>query len=168
MYPNPSNANAHVYFQNLIVTPTGELGKIDMARSVTSGPCRTASRPSTCRNFYLAHTETTKPSTPSSDPSTLDHGHVAAGAIDIPQGVNTLRFGGVNVNYTPSGGTPLNQTGQSNEFQINLGLPIVQGTSIIVNTVNSNARSQFDRGAAPFQDLRDIPGHRPAEPFPGQ
>ncbi len=30
-YPNPTG-NAHVYFQNLIVTPTGELGKIDVGQ----------------------------------------------------------------------------------------------------------------------------------------
>ncbi len=46
---------------------------------------------------------------------------MSAGIIDIPGGVNTLRFGGVNADYTPTGGTPLNQTGQSNEFEINLG-----------------------------------------------
>ena len=71
---------------------------------------------------------------------------MSAGQIDIPQGVNTLRFGGVDVDYTPAGGTPLNQTGQNNEFQINLGLPIVMGTSIIVNTVNSDAEANSTVG----------------------
>ena len=52
---------------------------------------------------------------------------MSAGEIDIPGGVITLRFGGVDVDYTAPGGTPLNQTGQSNEFEINLGLPLVTG-----------------------------------------
>ena len=47
----------------------------------------------------------------------------------------------MDVDYTPVGGTPLNQTGQNNEFQISLGLPIVLGTSIIVNSVNSDAEA---------------------------
>ena len=99
-------------------------------------------------DFYLAHTETTKPSTA----STIHASAMSAGQIIIPEGVNTLRFGGVDVDYTPVGGTPLNQTGQSNEFQINLGLPIVQGTSIIVNTVNSDAEANSTTATAPFQD----------------
>ena len=76
----------------------------------------------------------------------------SAGQIFIPQGVLTLRFGGVDVDYTPPGGVALNTTGQSNEFQIDLGLPIVQGTSIIVNTVNSDAEANTTTPTQPFQD----------------
>jgi hypothetical protein len=77
---------------------------------------------------------------------------MSAGEIEIPQGVNVLRFGGVDVNYTPNGGMPLNMTGQSNEFEINLGLPLTQGTSIIVNTVNSNAQANSSASPPTFQD----------------
>ena len=79
---------------------------------------------------------------------------MSAGAIYIPGGVNTLRFGGVNVDYTPNGGKPLNLTGQSNEFQIILGLPIVQGTSVIVNTVNSDAEVNSTSGLRLSRILR--------------
>ena len=58
---------------------------------------------------------------------TVPSGTKVAGEIDIPGGVITLRFGGVDATYTPPGGTPLNQTGQDNEFQIGLGLPITTG-----------------------------------------
>lgn len=78
---------------------------------------------------------------------------MSAGQINIPQGVNTLRFGGVDVDYTPTGGTPLNQTGKTNEFQIALGLPIAVGTSIIVNSVNSDAEANSTTATAPFQDF---------------
>jgi hypothetical protein len=148
VYPNPTTKNAKVYFENLIVTQTGELGKIDAGqvsnfRSVQNG-ILAVDMP----DFYLAHTETSKPSVASQIHSSA----MSAGEIYIPQGVINLRFGGVDVNYTPVGGTPLNQTGQSNEFQISLGLPIVQGTSIIVNTVNSNAEANSTSGSAAFQD----------------
>ncbi len=93
------------------------------ARSAISGLYKTASWPSTCPISIMAHTETTKPSIASQ----IHTSAMSAGEIYIPQGVLTLRFGGVNVNYTPAGGTPLNTTGQNNEFQISLGLPVVVG-----------------------------------------
>jgi hypothetical protein len=149
VFPNPSTGDSQVFFQNLIVTPTGELGKIDEGqvsnfRSVSDG-ILAVDMP----DFYLAHTETSKPS----GASLIHTSAISAGQIFIPQGVITLRFGGVDVDYTPVGGTPLNQTGQSNEFQINLGLPVVQGTSIIVNSVNSDAEVNSTSGQAAFQDF---------------
>jgi hypothetical protein len=138
-----------VFFQNLIVTPTGELGKIDEGQVSNFRLVQNGIKAIDMPQFYLAHTETTKPSTASLIHTTA----MAAGAIDVPQGVLTLRFGGVNVDFTPSGGMPLNQTGQSNEFEINLGLPIIGGTSVIVNTVNSDAEANSTAGSAPFQDF---------------
>ncbi|MGA9922690.1 MAG: hypothetical protein WBQ29_04745, partial [Isosphaeraceae bacterium] len=62
-----------------------------------------------------------------------------AGGINAPEGINNLRFGGVDTTFTPAGGTPLDQTPQNNEFVINLGPPIAGGTSIIVNKVITGA-----------------------------
>jgi len=155
VYPNPNTGDSRVYFENLIVTPTGELGKIDLLQVSNFKTQQNGILAIDMPNFYLAHTEAAKPSTPSLIHSgTLGATTFSAGAIYIPQGVNTLRFGGVDVNYVPNvtGAMPLNATQQSNEFQIFLGLPIVQGTSIIVNTVNSNAEANSASGAAPFQD----------------
>jgi hypothetical protein len=146
--PNPNTANAKVFFENLIVTPTGELGKIDVGQVSNFRTVQNGILAIDIPNFYLARTETTKPNTPSLIHTTA----MSAGMIYIPQGVNVLRFGGVDVNFTPQGGVPLNTTGQNNEFQINLGLPVVVGTSIIVNTVNSNAQANSTANAAPFQD----------------
>ncbi len=145
--PN-SGGNANVYFENLNVTNTGELGKIDIGqvnnfRSVQNG-IYAIDMP----DFYMAHTDTTAPSTP----SLIHTAAMSAGQIEIPQGVNTLRFGGVDVDYTPTGGTPLNKTGKSNEFQIALGLPIAVGTSIVVNSVNSDAEANSTTATSPFQD----------------
>ena len=146
--PN-SGGNSRVYFENLNVTNTGELGKIDVGQVNNFRTVQNGIFAIDMPDFYLAHTETTAPTTQS-----LIHLQAkSAGQITIPQGVNTLRFGGVDVDYTPSGGKPLNQTGQTNEFQINLGLPIVVGTSIIVNTVNSDAQANPSSATSPFQDF---------------
>jgi hypothetical protein len=143
-----STGEASVFFQNLIVTPTGELGKIDQGQVSNFRSVQNGILAIDMPNFYLAHTETTKPT----GASQIHTSAMSAGEIFIPQGVLTLRFGGVNVDYTPPGGIPLNTTGQSNEFQIALGLPLVVGTSIIVNTVNSDAQANSTAGSAPFQD----------------
>ena len=100
-------------------------------------------------DFYLAHTETAKPS----GASPIHSGAQLAGDINIPGGVITLRFGGVNADYTAPGGTPLNQTGQSNEFAISLGLPLVMGTSVIVNNVTTDAQANSTAGSPAFQDM---------------
>jgi hypothetical protein len=148
VFPNPVGKNAKVFFENLIVTPTGELGKIDQGQVSNFRTVANGINAIDMPDFYLAHTEPSKPSTP----SLIHTSAMSAGEIFIPQGVLTLRFGGVDVNYVPpvTGGVLLSQTGQSNEFQINLGLPIIQGTSIIVNTVNSSG--QANSGGAAFQN----------------
>jgi hypothetical protein len=143
------DGNSNVYFQNLIVTPTGELGKIDVGQVSNFRTQQLGIAAIDMPNFYLAHTATSKPSTASS----IHTGAMSAGIINIPGGVNTLRFGGVNADFTPTGGTPLNQTGQSNEFQIDLGLPTTTGTSIIVNNVTTDAQANSTQGSPAFQDM---------------
>ena len=97
----------------------------------------------------MAHTDTAKPSTTSPLHTTAQ----LAGYMNIPGGVINLRFGGVDATYTPPGGTPLNQTGQSNEFAIDLGLPVTTGTSVIVNSVTSTAQANTTAGSPAFQDM---------------
>jgi hypothetical protein len=148
VYPAPGSAG-QVYFQNLIVTPTGELGKIDEGQVNNFRLVQNGIEAIDMPNFWMGHTETTKPSTA----SLIHTAIMSAGNIYIPQGVLNLRFGGVNPDFTPAGGTPLNQSGQSNEFQINLGQPLFGGTSIIVNQVISDAEANSTAGGAPFQDF---------------
>src|SRR5262249_18675359 len=148
VFPNPETQNAKVFFQNLVVTPSGELGKIDVGQVSNFRTVQNGILGIDMPNFYLAHTETTKPT----GSSQIHTSAMNAGEIFIPQGVITLRFGGVDVNYVPPGGVALNTTSQSNEFQIFLGLPIVQGTSVIVNTVNSSAQANSTAGSPAFQN----------------
>jgi hypothetical protein len=143
------SGDSRVYFQNLLVTNSGELGKIDVGQVSNFRTVQNGISAVDMPDFYLAHTETTAPS----KPSLIHSGAMSAGEINIPQGVNTLRFGGVDVDYTPATGTLLTSTNQNNEFQIALGLPIVLGTSVIVNSVNSDAQAGTGSSAGTtFQD----------------
>jgi hypothetical protein len=143
-----STGDSRVYFQNLLVTNSGELGKIDVGQVSNFRTVQNGIYAIDMPDFYLAHTETTAPSTSSQ----IHTNAMSAGEINVPQGVNTLRFGGVDVDYTPVGGTPLTSTTQNNEFQIALGLPIVLGTSVIVNSVNSDAQANSTTSTEPYQD----------------
>jgi hypothetical protein len=90
-------------------------------------------------NFWLGNTSGAVPSTTSNFHSTF----LLAGGINAPEGINTLRFGGVDTNFTPStpGATPLYQSGKNIEFVVFLGPPVAGGTSILVNQVITNASS---------------------------
>lgn len=61
--------------------------------------------------------------------------------ISIPDGVITLRFGGADTTFTPPGATALNANGKNDTFNVNLGLPRTQGTSIIVDRVISSGQA---------------------------
>ncbi len=56
------DGNSNVYFQNLIVTPTGELGKIDTGQVTNFQQQQIGIAAIDMPDFYLAHTDTTKPS----------------------------------------------------------------------------------------------------------
>ncbi len=64
-----------------------------------------------------------------------------APSIQIPDGVITLRFGGADTTFTPGGATPLNTNNQNDTFNINLGIPRTQGTSVIVKRIVTDAQA---------------------------
>ena len=76
------------------------------------------------------------------------HRRHPGGPILIPDGVNTLRFGGADMTFTPPGGTPLNQNGRSDELVVALGLPYSYGTSIIIDRSISDAQAGTGTAAA--------------------
>ncbi len=124
------------------MSPSGELGKIDVGQVSNFRIVQNGINAIDMPDFYMGYTETAAPSTT----SLIHTSAMSAGMIYIPQGVHTLRFGGVNPDFTPAGGTPLNQQALNAEFQINLGLPLTLGTSVIVNTVTSDAHSTTSSG----------------------
>ena len=139
----PANSDGRVFFQQLTINNTGEYGQLNPAlvhprASTPQNGIAAVDMP----NFWLGETSGTKPTATSNFHSSR---FFLAGGINAPEGINILRFGGVDTTFTPAGGTPLDQTGQNNEFVINLGPPIVGGTSIIVNKVITDAAPHAGR-----------------------
>ena len=165
----PANSDGRVFFQQLTINTTGEYGQLDPAlvhprASTPQNGIAAVDMP----NFWLGETSGTPPTATSNFHS--GNAFILAGGINAPEGINNLRFGGVDTTFTPTGGTALDQTGQNNEFVINLGPPIAGGTSIIVNKVITDAAptptSGRDRRLLPAQ--RHLCGRRPDQPVPGQ
>jgi len=137
----PANSDGRVFFEQLTINATGEYPQLN--------PALVRPRASTPQNgiaavdmpdFWLGDTSGLTPSTTLNFPTSNFHASFhLAGGINAPEGINNLRFGGVDTTFTPAGGTALDQTNQNNEFVINLGPPIVGGTSIIVNKVITGA-----------------------------
>ncbi len=85
-------------------------------------------------NFWLANT--------SANPAT--NGGTTQGGINIPDGVNSLRFGGVDT-------TSLSTLNTSSNLVINLGIPQYHGTSIILNKVITTAEPAPSGSTQPLQ-----------------
>ncbi len=148
------DGDSNVYFQDLVVSPTGELGKIDTGQVGNFRTQQNGIDSIDMPDFYLAHTNSKLPTATSTIHTTASGGTVfQAGLINIPAGITTLRFGGVDADYTPAGATPLTQSNQSNEFAITLGIPVTTGTSIIVNSVTTDAQTNTTSGSPAFQDM---------------
>ncbi len=129
-------SDGKVFFQNMNVQANGAFPQLDRNKANRISP--------TAQNgiglidapaFWLGNTSGATPATT----SPYHTGFKLAGGIVAPEGINVLKFGGIDVNYTPPGGTPLTQSEQSNEFVVNLGLPVTTGTSIIVDAVTTDA-----------------------------
>src|SRR5271157_6368528 len=139
----PANSDGRVFFQQLTINNTGEYGQLNPAlvhprASIPQNGIAAVDMP----NFWLGWTGITTGTAPTAKSNFHQFMATAfnlAGGINAPEGINTLRFGGVDTTFSPTGVTPLDQTGQNNEFVINLGPPIIGGTSIIVNKVITNA-----------------------------
>ncbi|WP_435016620.1 hypothetical protein TA3x_004193 [Tundrisphaera sp. TA3] len=115
--------DGRVFFQELNQSPN-----IDPLTSIPQG-LLSIKMP----DFYLGVTDPTVPSTATQP----------VAAINIPNGINSLRFGGVDATKffgtDPAQGPALN--GTSDQFRVTLGLPAQNGTRIVVNTVTSNGQA---------------------------
>ncbi len=136
----PANSDGRVFFQQLNINNTGAYSELNTAEVVPKAVLpQNGIAAVDMPNFWLGYTSTTAPTTDSNFHEVSEVPFKLAGGIDAPEGIQTLRFGGVDTTYTTYGGTPLDQTGQNNEFVINLGPPVVGGTSIILNKVITDA-----------------------------
>jgi hypothetical protein len=138
-----ANGDGRVFFANL--TELGGTTSSTSSNSLTSFAGFAAQDPANLGphaidmpGFWLGQTST---SATAADPT-----------IDIRDGVNTLRFGGVDVTYTPPGGTPLSQQSANHTFTINIGVPKTQGVSIIVDRMVSDAHANPTTPTSTFQN----------------
>lgn len=83
-------------------------------------------------HFYLANTQAA--------PSTTAG---VKGSINIPDGINSLRFGGADatVSFATGSGVAPGQNGVNDQFLVRLGLPIANGTDVVVNSITSNGQA---------------------------
>ncbi len=136
----PANSDGRVFFQELNIDNTGAYSQLNTALVVPKAVLpQNGIAAVDMPNFWLGYTSTTAPSVNSNFHQVNGTPFLLAGGIDAPEGISTLRFGGVDTTYTTSGGTPLNLTGHNKEFVINLGPPVAGGTSIILNKVITDA-----------------------------
>src|SRR5208282_1706742 len=115
----PANSDGRVFFQQLTIDNTGEYGQLN--------PVLVHPKASTPQNgiaavdmpdFWLGWTGNAA----GTAPTALSNFHSVAvgtvttpfhlvGGINAPEGIDNLRFGGVDTKFSPTGVTPLDQTG---------------------------------------------------------
>ena len=102
-------------------------------------------------DFYLGLTEATAPTTVNQPRA----------QISIPDGINSLRFGGVDTTAffgtDPAQSLPLD--GLNDSILINLGIPTQIGTSIVVNT-SPAAISRGSQAASYWRSVSSPGNHR--------
>src|SRR5208282_5041424 len=146
----PAASDGRVFFQQLTINNTGAYGELNTAlvhpkAALPQNGIAAVDMP----DFWLGETSGTAPTATSNFHAANGVPFHLAGGINAPEGINVLRFGGVDTTFTPTSptpGTPLDQTGQNNEFVINLGPPVIGGTSIIVNKVITDAGTSTSSG----------------------
>ena len=116
-------SDGRIFFQNLVETPNRS------ERLGTGLGIQAVNIP----DFWLGLT----------DPTTTANATQPRAAISIPDGVNSLRFGGADTTrfFGTDPTQSLAQDGQNDQFLIRLGIPTAIGTSIVVNQVISSAQA---------------------------
>jgi hypothetical protein len=137
----PTGSDGRVFFQQLTINNTGAYGHVDPALvrpriTVPQNGIAAVDMP----NFWLGNTSGVAP-TDNSNFHTSPTPFKLAGGINAPEGINTLRFGGVDARSLDT----IDPT-NNDEFVINLGPPIAGGTSIIVDKVFTDANTSTVSG----------------------
>lgn len=133
------NGDGKVFFGNLLQNRDNGLSQSDALGMVSID----------MPDFWLGDTD------PTGNLGTVPGSNtVIQGRILLENGVNTLRFGGVDTTaYFGSGSQkPLNQNGVSDQFQVIVRLPHQIGSSIIVDKVITDAQPATSSTTAPTYD----------------
>ncbi|HEX8203960.1 MAG TPA: hypothetical protein VF590_26025, partial [Isosphaeraceae bacterium] len=143
---NGTPGDGRVFFQRFLETDGRALPALDPTQRVGVLTPGNGIQAVDIPNFWLGHTSTTAPA------GANGMATEAAGSIQIPDGVITLRFGGVDSTFTPPGGMALNANTQGDQFVVDLGLPFTQGTSVIADRFVSSAQAAQGTTGSPTQD----------------
>ena len=146
-----AGGDGRVFFRSML--ETGGRGRLplDPARQAGLEPIANGVHVIDMPNFWLGNTdlagEPLRPLNPGTPVSTLATSPPVVAGIDIPEGVNTLRFGGVDATFNGNAANNLNS-----RLEVNLGLPQTQGTSIIIDRSISSAQPAVSATGSPTQD----------------
>jgi hypothetical protein len=145
---NGTPGDGRVFFQSFLETDGRSLPPLDPAQRANLFQPGNGIQAVDIPNFWLGHTGTTVRTPPATQPESP----VEQGSIRIPDGVITLRFGGVDTTFTPPGGTPLDANDQNDRFNVTLGLPFTQGTSVIADRFVTSAQAATSQTGNTTQD----------------
>jgi hypothetical protein len=148
-----AGGDGKVFFRQLLVASARVQPHLDPVDNTTFGPFGNGVHVIDMPNFWLGDTD---PEDVRKDTTRVDRdGVTVVGAIEIPDGVNTLRFGGADVTAFFGDATDnkaLGANGRADRLRVDLGLPLTTGTSLIVDRMVSNAERTTGTTPRTFQD----------------
>jgi hypothetical protein len=137
-----AGGDGKVFFRQLLAASARVQPHLDPVDNTSFGPFGNGVHVIDMPNFWLGDTD---PADLRKDTTRTDRdGATIVGAIEIPDGVSTLRFGGADVTAffgDATDGKALGANGRADRLRIDLGLPLTAGTSVIVDRMVSNAET---------------------------
>ena len=146
-----AGGDGKVFFRSMVATDGRGRLPLDPSKQVGIEPLTNGVHIVDMPAFWLGNTDPTgKPLRPL-DPNSTSTGSatnppIVAG-IDFPEGVNTLRFGGVDATFNGNA-----TDGKDSRLELNLGVPATIGTSVIVDRLISSAQAASTSTGNPTQD----------------
>lgn len=148
-----AGGDGKVFFRQLLNSSSRVQSHLDPVDNTMFGPYGNGIHVIDMPNFWLGDTD---PEDLRKDVTRIDRdGTTIVGAIEIPAGVNTLRFGGADITkfFGDGNSKTLGANGRADRLRIDLGLPMTTGTSVIVDGMVSNAeRATVGTTQRTFQD----------------
>lgn len=146
-----ATGDGKVFFRSMVGTGGYERLPLDPASQAGKTPITNGIHVIDMPNFWVGDTDPTgaplRPLDPNSTSAGTATDPAVRGGIDMPDGVNTLRFGGVDATFNG-----LATNGKPDRFDINLHVPATQGTSVVVDKLISSAQAGATSTAPSIQD----------------
>jgi len=146
-----ATGDGKVFFRSMIETGGYERLPLDPASQAGLPTITNGIHVVDMPNFWVGDTDPTGAPLRPLDPNSTSTGTATdppvRGGIAMPDGVNTLRIGGVDTTYNG-----VSANGKADRFEINLSLPATKGTSVIVDSLIASAQASTTAGGASVQD----------------